>query len=148
MCPTGGKVVDVVVRVEQDYRLGPDGDDRRDGVGYSCQRARAPKGARKAGLPPRGRANRGGTSGATRGGKARADRAPARQRRPETRRATRQGLQHLPYLQQGRTEQDWSEPLGCYRGGDCRSPELSVLYCVAGGQRSKMGPGKAEPVAL
>ena len=31
----GGKVVDVGVRVEQDHRVGADGDDRRDGVGNS-----------------------------------------------------------------------------------------------------------------
>ena len=48
----------------------------------------------------------------------------------------------------GRSQQDRAKPLGCYRGGDCRCPKLSVLCRIAGGQGHKMGSGKAESVAL
>ncbi len=47
---SGGKAVDVVFRVEQNHRLGADGNDPRDGLGDSRDAARAPEGARKAGL--------------------------------------------------------------------------------------------------
>src|SRR5262249_1232880 len=117
---------------KKDHRLGAEGDDGGDGVGNSRERARAPKAPRKPSLSPRRlRAGRDSARGTTRSSKARADRAVARQRRSEARRATKQGVRRMPHLQQRRGEQDRPEPLGCYRRGDRGGPELPVLRRVA-----------------
>src|SRR5215469_6850395 len=130
----GGLGIDVVIRVEQDHCFGAHGDDCRDGVWNTGGPTRPPEGAREAGLYRRGGGadrERPGDGGS--GGQPRADWATARQ-----------GLPDLPYLQQGRAEQNWPQPLGRYRGADRQRPWVPVLRGIGERQERQVGRGKAE----
>src|SRR5579883_1023118 len=104
--PTEWKVVDAILRVEQDHCVGSDRHYRRTGRGDPRRHAGATEGAGETGLRGPGAAKDRGDRGGAGQGRAAADRAAARQGRSAERQTGGSGLHRLPYLREGSAEHD------------------------------------------
>ncbi len=147
----GRRGVDVVFRVEQDHRLGSDGDDRRDGVGDPCAVSWSARSAWKSRSSRRRvRADCGTPRRATapRPGPSRSGRCSPRPIRRKASRSPRSALHATPSTRAALTRSartSW-EVTGRERSPSV--PGLPVLLGAGSPQRREVGPGEAQRMAV